>query len=117
MTCDFYIKTNKCDHCGRHDGLKIGHSAFGWPFVCLPPKPHIENFSTWCNYIKDYEIYDEYGRLQNNEEFLTWIKSRQKHFNDEHFKKHYKTDGEEFEFISSDGYRFIKYEKRASFDD
>ncbi len=102
MSCDYYARFKTCQECGRWDQKRIGGSAAGWPFILVNAK----SFEDWLETVNrdDVEIYDEYGRKQSKTEFIEWVKFKQQHLEDKHWKDHLKdTDGRHEEIV--DGWR------------
>lgn len=78
MGTNYYIKGERCEHCGRADEDKhIGKSSAGWVFsLRIYPEEGIESLTDWKKFWRGKGIYDEYGRDVSKTEMLRIITKR-----------------------------------------
>ena len=96
MSTNFYIYDNVCEHCGRKDEQHIGKRSCGWKFN-FQWYPHLTSLAEYKEFLKDKQIFDEYGSFYTYEEFWHAIEN---HPGD-------KVHEDEFTYIES-GYMFTK---------
>jgi len=106
MSCDYYIRINCCARCGRYEEKEIGHSAIGWPFMCIGVGT--KTFEEWEDLVRQHVVYDEYGKVQIHSEFIAFVKGKQESLEAEHWLNYFSSEGHKYNFISSDGFRFRK---------
>ena len=113
MGTNYYlrIKEKYLDECPRvvRDNFEmpewhIGKCSYGWKFLFqeqIIEGEVVDTFEKWADFMKkeEYEIYDEYGRLQDAEELITLIKSKQGGISHQNLRYNYQ---------SKDGYDFDK---------
>lgn len=80
MSTNYYVIKNKCDCCGRSDRFHIGHFSAGWSFLFHGYEDkNVTDFSSWKNFIKEGEIFDEYDRPIEYDELLKDINLNEYH--------------------------------------
>ena len=71
MGTNFYLHTNFCPCCGQpREKVHLGKSSCGNKFLIHKIPNRIFNYKSFCSYIKEGVIYDEYGTEWKIEEFL-----------------------------------------------
>lgn len=69
MGTNYYVETNYCNCCGRHDKLHIGKKSCGHPFVFYTGWS-FKSAETWMLYLEQNRtIINEYGDLVTYEDF------------------------------------------------
>ena len=62
MGTNYYLRYNRCEHCGRYDKRHIGKSYPGWCFALhVYPEERINDLPEWEFLWQLGEIYDGYG--------------------------------------------------------
>lgn len=71
MGTNFYLVTNPCPNCGRHERQHIGKLSMGWQFL-FDISGEIKNTTAWIYEIMKPStiIEDEYGKLFTGTELL-----------------------------------------------
>ena len=82
MGTNYYLRSNRCSHCGRSDETKkhIGKSSFGWAFsLHVYPDDGIRDLADWIPLFEDKKnhIEDEYGQEAPVQEMLDVIRQRE----------------------------------------
>ena len=101
MGTNYYLKHEECPTCGHiEERIHLGKSSTGWKFLFnLNNKLYYKDVPTMKKWLKDKEIWDEYGAKIEHKEFWVLVKRKQK----EKLVGHY----QEF---SIGGYRFVNHE-------
>ena len=92
MWTNYYIRQNNCKTCWRNNELHIWKSSWGWDFTFQYNwGEYYKNYEQFKEFIKNKEIYNEYGEKQDYNEFIEFIELKLKnewtrHCNDEHWK-------------------------------
>ena len=86
MGCNYYIRPNKCETCGRTDEhIHIGKSSVGWQFCfsALERKTPPE----WFEFQREHkdDIFDEYGRTVTLYDLVQMIDSKKNGVNAENY--------------------------------
>lgn len=78
MGTNYYLKTNKCEHCGRADEpVHIGKSSGGWCFsLHVIPEDGINSLADWEARWPTGVIENEYGETITPEEMRKIITER-----------------------------------------
>ena len=83
MGCNYYVELRKrktctsCGHTDEADLFHIGKSSYGWAFS-INVQGQIENWEDMKDFIKDYQIVDEYDRKIGYMEFLHIVENRRR---------------------------------------
>lgn len=98
MGTNFYLHTNYCPCCGQpREKIHIGKSSYGWKFLIHKIPNRIFNYRSFCSYIKEGVIYDEYGQEWEEYEFLKMIQSFQKEKNNSYCERI-----DDYDFVEGD---------------
>ncbi len=86
MGCNYYLRENRCECCGRTDEEKhIGKDSVGWQFSFqgyraegAEPGERIVSYADWLKRLDaGGEIYDEYGDRVTLDEFKALVQAKQ----------------------------------------
>jgi len=83
MGCNYYLRYNICDKCGRHDEIHLGKASPGWKF--LLQYNNGQYYTTWEEMkgwllrmtLLGAEIVDEYNRRTTLKKFIRLVESKQ----------------------------------------
>lgn len=97
MGTNFYVITEKCEHCGRgNEDIHLGKSSMGWMFSFnYNSGKYYKNVPEMREWLRDKEIIDEYDRSVDPKDFWDLVEAKQDGM-----------AGTEIDF-DIDGYRFI----------
>jgi len=77
MGTNYYVKSEKCEHCGHGDDLHIGKSSAGWCFALrVYPDMGINNLLDWEKYLRGKTIENEYGDTVSLDDLVMIITDR-----------------------------------------
>ena len=77
MGTNYYLNTDYCPCCGKpRKKVHLGKSSHGWKFLFHKSK-NIRDFKSFCEYIKNGNIEDEYGEEVDKEYLLDLIDAKQ----------------------------------------
>ena len=97
MGTNYYLHTDFCPCCGKpREEAHLGKTSYGWKFLFHKTK-QVYDYKSFCNFIKQGIIYDEYGDKYSSLDMLDLVDSFQndkEHPNCEHI------DG--YDFLASD---------------
>lgn len=124
MGTNYYVISNKCEHCGRYDIFHhIGKNSWGWTFTFQAYRyDHLTSWKEWKEFltVNKCVIYDEYGEEVHLEEFIemvetykapNWVNPDNGHKNQSHYR--YVKDDPKWKFDpdtnweDDEGYSFI----------
>lgn len=106
MGTNYYIETTACKSCGHSEGdIHLGKSSIGWRFnFQYNGGRYYKNVREMKEWLKNKQIWNEYGEEVPHEEFWELVKLKQ----DPEYTKNNPDDKNcEFEI---DGYVFSDYE-------
>lgn len=72
MGCNYFLRTNICEHCNRYDERHIGKKSFGWRFA-FQGYDDIRSCADWLRVAVVGQIYDEYGQHVSIEHFTNVV--------------------------------------------
>lgn len=74
MGTNYYLHTNFCPCCGQpREKVHLGKKSCGWKFLFHKLPNRSFNYASFCSYIREGVIYDEYNQEWEVEEFLMHI--------------------------------------------
>ena len=80
MGTNYYVvdETDYCKYCGKgKKEVHLGKSSAGWCFALnVYPEKGINNWADILDYVKDKQIYNEYGDLISVEKFIDVVTNR-----------------------------------------
>lgn len=85
MGTNYYLHTNICECCKRHDSLHIGKSSAGWPFLFQGSgdydEPEIRSYAQWRELMVQpgAKIVTEYGEEITFTEFEELVAAKQEY--------------------------------------
>lgn len=79
MGTNYYVQTERCDKCGRHDDdIHLGKSSAGWQFSFqYNGGKYYKNVREMKKWLKDKIIKDEYGETISTIDFWKMVKAKQ----------------------------------------
>lgn len=78
MGTNYYLETYYCPCCGKPRKTEhLGKSSIGWKFL-FHKTDRIKDFKSFCDFIKEGEVKDEYGRTIDKKKLVELIESKQK---------------------------------------
>ena len=79
MGTSYYANINTCPTCKRpEDKIHLGKSSFGWKFSFqYNAGLYYKNVQEMREWMKDKDIYDEYGEKTTHDEFWKMVKEKQ----------------------------------------
>lgn len=103
MGTNYYVKLNVCPTCKREEKeIHLGKCSGGWKFLFARNDEYYKDVPSLKKWLKDKQIWNEYGDTVTNDLFWQMVKEQQK------FPlKHYR--GDDWETMIG-GYRFTKEE-------
>jgi hypothetical protein len=121
MGTNYYVRTNHCEHCNRHETQHIGKSSWGWAFSFRGYRyDGLCSWQDWKTYLKDKVIIDEYDEIKPYDEFVNMIetvKAPDYTREDGHTNKVHNTEGRkdgwynpEYDWDDPQGYSFTSRE-------
>ena len=79
MGTNFYLHTDFCPCCGQpRQKVHLGKRSSGLRFLFHKIPNRIFNYKSFCSYIKEGVIYDEYNQEWEAEDLINNIQSLQK---------------------------------------
>lgn len=97
MGTNYYLHTDFCPCCGKpREEVHLGKTSYGWKFLFHKTK-QVYDYKSFCNFIKQGIIYDEYGDKHSSLDMLDLVDSFQ---NDKEHPDCEHIDG--YDFLASD---------------
>lgn len=77
MGTNYYLNTDYCPCCGKpRKQVHLGKSSYGWKFLFYK-HGRVRDFPSFCEFIKQGEIENEYGDRFDAEDLLDLIEAQQ----------------------------------------
>ena len=114
MGTNYYLRTNHCHSCNRHDERHIGKLSCGWRFSFRGYRGEIESYQDWLKVLQEGEIFNEYEEKVSLEDFRKTVETKDDNDKDhiteaikegahsEYVKEHCWNDSEGYSFSDAE---------------
>ena len=77
MGTNYYVKLDRCKHCGRSTEVHLGKSSGGWEFSFqYNGGEYYKNIEEMKEWLEDKQIYNEYDEKISNNDFWQLVESK-----------------------------------------
>lgn len=84
MGTNYYLEKDFCPCCGKaREYVHLGKSSCGWKFL-FHKTEEVYDYDSFCKFIRNGIIYDEYGSKHSIDYLLNLINNKQNEKSDRH---------------------------------